>query len=354
MQGLQALRPQWNQLCQGHPLLCWEWLITWWKHFRNQRDELFVLTVTDQTGRLIGIAPWFARFSVGRGRVIHFLGCDRVFSDYQTVLHEKGYERSVAAALTSWLMHHAEGYASIELAGVATTDSIIRHFTNQLQQADHVVQQEQLQSCWRIELPQTWDEYLQRLSKTRRERARQLVRNYFDTNRAVIHTADSPQMLQAGLNTLTTLHQKRWNSLGQTGCFASMEFHAFLSEVSQEFFNIGKLRLQWVELDGQPVAAEMDFKDDHTLYMYQSGMDPEFSRHRPGWLGTIATLRNAIDQNYRYYDFLRGDEPYKAHWRGQAQPLSTVRIFANNPRAQISRTLFNLRSQAKRYIKSLS
>ncbi len=346
---LVGLRPRWNELAGGIPFRRWEWLATWWTHFRTRQDELLVLTVTDCAG-IVGIAPWFARRSATCGRVIHFLGSGLVCSDYATVLHAPSCEQQVAEALASWLSDHEQRSTWIELSGVSLEDPVVRHLAGQLEEREHVIDWRPRESCWRIEFPNSWEEYVGRLSRSRRGRVRQLKRRILDSDRAEIRVADSCETLGEGLDILADLHQKRQTSLGQPGCFALPQFHGFLNEVAGRFFDLGQLRMQWVEVDGHPVVAEIDFLGEHTLYMYQSGMDPDFSEHRPGWLGTIASLHHAIEEGYECYDFLRGDEPYKAHWRAEPQPVALVRAFPKNFRARLSQTLFQVHAEAKRYV----
>ncbi len=38
------------------------------------------------------------------------------------------------------------------------------------------------------------------------------------------------------------------------------------------------------------------------------------------------TFRDAFDMGMREYDFLRGEEPYKADWASQERRLANVRI----------------------------
>jgi hypothetical protein len=47
-------------------------------------------------------------------------------------------------------------------------------------------------------------------------------------------------------------------------------------------------------------------------------------------LAGIAVIRQAIAEGFRTYDLLRGDEPYKAHWRAVPTPMEQWTIV--NPR----------------------
>ena len=97
-------------------------------------------------------------------------------------------------------------------------------------------------------------------------------------------------------------------------------------------WQIGKLRLSWLELDDAPIAIEYSFTGGDTVYYYQGGFDPGVSQLGPGWLMSALSLRAAIAEGYRYFDFLRGDEPYKASWNATPRPLVERRVAGRRPR----------------------
>src|SRR5262249_30656192 len=153
---------------------------------------------------------------------------------------------------------------------------------------------------------------------------RRLVRKYFATGRVQLRSVRSADELDSADKILVDLHQRRQRALGQTGCFASQPFAQFHRDVLPWLLQTDQLRLHWLELDGRPIAAEYHFTSDGVMYAYQSGIDPESLAHEPGRLATIATLQAAIEQGFTSYDFLRGDEPYKAHWRAEPRRLLEV------------------------------
>ncbi len=77
----------------------------------------------------------------------------------------------------------------------------------------------------------------------------------------------------------------------------------------------GRLHLFWVELDGRPAVAEYFLLGDDATYSYQAGLNPDCMDDSPGRLGNLLGLRHAMGLGHRAFDFLRGDEPYKAHFR---------------------------------------
>ena len=346
------LAGEWNALAGDIPFRRWEWLEAWWKHFQRPSDQLFVLCVRDSTERLVGLAPWYARTSAMLGTVIQFLGSGKVCSDYLTILAADGFTERVGRRVADWLINESDiPWDDVELDGVAADDLAVTSFCERLVSSNHCVHRSAGLSCWKIALPDTWDEYVSRLSKSRRERVRQLHRQKFDTGSAVVKVAESAGELERGFDVLVDLHQRRRNNIGQAGCFSLPDFTGFLREAAERFLLLGRLRLQWIELDGRPIAAELDLQGGKMVYHYQSGIEPQLPRERPGWLGTSAALKSAIEQGYSAFDFLRGDETYKSHWRAEPVKTVNIRIAANSTTARLRQKISIRREHLKDWLK---
>jgi CelD/BcsL family acetyltransferase involved in cellulose biosynthesis len=348
-----ALAADWNRLAGDVPCRQWEWLEPWWRHYATASDELFVLTVRDAQGELIGIAPFYLSRSLSHGRVMRFLGSGDVCSDYLTILAAPDAQSIVIEEIAEYLVGEAaDRWDLIELAGVDACDEAVEMLVNLLSERDYLVHQQPGESCWRLELPRDWDSYLKTLSKGRRERSRQISRRLYDTGRAVSRQIVEPQELPRYFDVLIELHQKRRRSLGEPGCFSDPRFTAYHREVIERFFALGRLRLQCVLLDDRPVAIEYSLTGGGAIYFYQSGIETEILDQRPGWISTIGSLRAAIEQGYAAFDFMRGDEAYKSSWGARARPTLETRIIARRPSAQLRHTAWLAQRQMRRWAKA--
>jgi CelD/BcsL family acetyltransferase involved in cellulose biosynthesis len=135
--------------------------------------------------------------------------------------------------------------------------------------------------------------------------------------------------------------------------FASQRFAAFHRDLMAKLLERGQLLLHWVELDGAAVAAEYHLLGGRTVYAYQAGVDPAALGESPGRLAHIATIRKSIECGYRAFDFLRGDEPYKAHWRATPRGSVEVRVACRRWAAQTRLKLWRGGAWAKRRIRGL-
>ena len=179
-----------------------------------------------------------------------------------------------------------------------------------------------------VTLPNTWEAYLTQLSKNHRKRCRRWQRGYFDNGRAVVKTAESPEQLTTGLTILQQLHDSRRRSLGDQGVFERPTFRLFHQDAMERLLADERLRLAWIELDGEPIAVEYQLLSTDTVFAYQSGMDPSAAAHSPGSLSIMASIHWAIESGRTNFDFMRGDESYKASWGAAPHATHQAAAFA--------------------------
>ena len=110
---------------------------------------------------------------------------------------------------------------------------------------------------------------------------------------------------------------------------------ASTATLSAQLLALGQLRMSWTELDGTPFTAEYHFSSPDTVYTYQSGMDTNRLGESPGRLAYLLTTKRAIEEGFTHLDFLRGDEPYKAHFRAEAKPTFDYHVFPNRRLARL-------------------
>lgn len=326
---LQAVAAAWNALSADAPFRSHDWLASWWRYY-GAGHELCVLAAIDERDQLAGLAPLYLESTAARGRVLKLLGTGDICSDYLGLLTAPHREQEVTAAFAQAL---AEGdpaaagadWELLELSGVAADDAHVARLVGQLVEDGAQVHRREGPNCWRIELPATWDEYLESMSRSHRKQVRRVERRMLESGRAVLHTADADS-LDAAMGLLVDLHQRRRHSLAQPGCFASAEFSGFLHDAARRLLVSGRLELHWIELDGRAVAAEFHLLGGGVVYAYQAGVDPEALDEEPGRIINVATIKRAIELGRRGFDFLRGDEPYKAHWRAGPRPMLELRV----------------------------
>ncbi len=297
----EELRPQ----CTSYSVFSIpEWYAIWWKFFGDGKEPV-VLSVRDRED-LIGIAPLMKD-----GDCISFIGNTDV-SDYMDFIVAQGREKDVLSAIFEYLKK--QGWDRLELHCIpersATRDVLV-----DLCKSDGlstVIEDEEV--CPIIKLPSTWDEYLSKLSKKDRHELRRKFRRLEGVGSVKHYVAEDDERLPQAMEEFLRLH--KW-SREDKAAFMTDAMQSFFRALTTEFVKMGIAKLYFMELDGIKVSATMCFDYENTLYLYNSGYDPEFSHLSVGLLLKALCIRDAMETDKEVFDFLRGDEPYKYDLGGQ-------------------------------------
>lgn len=338
----------WEGLVSRRPTRSPMWLLGWWEQYGGGSKELLILLVREQ-GELIGIAPLYID-QIGSKRVVRLLGSGDVCTDHTTFFAKAGAEERVGRAVADFFAE-SRWWNRLQLECVDLDDLAMQGMLSQFRSRSFLAHRNPNVSCWNVALPDTWEGYLEMLSKSHRKRCRRLIRTYFDTGRAMVQEATAENFEDVWRRFLQ-LHAQRWGDPARPqGSFTSRRFLHFHEELARELFRRNQLRLCYLTCDEQPVAAEYQFIDHDTLYSYQSGMDTHAGECQPGNLSLIATIRFCIERKLKSLDLLRGDEPYKAHWRAEAAARHDIRVWPNGVLAKFELGLLGARQLAATWLK---
>lgn len=344
---LEPYSSRWDELAGACPFRSWTWLTTWWKHF-GESHQLRVLAVFDDNrdclatsacrapgapDALRGILPLYVDRSHARGRMLRLLGDGEVCSEHLDLLCDKDELSNVAASLASHLVTHASEWDSLQLTTLVEQDRHLTALIAKLSARGCRAARTAGTNLWSIPLPASWDDFLAMQSKSHRKQIRQLDRRVLEGSRAHWTEVCDDKGFDAAWPVLIDLHQRRRQSLGELGCFASAPWAKFHYEVARKLLAGGRLRLSVLDLNEQPIAVEYHLCDGSATYAYQGGIDPDRVADEPGQLAMILCVKRAIADRHERFELLRGDEPYKAHWRAAATATVDIEIIPPRPLA---------------------
>ncbi|MDR9449620.1 MAG: GNAT family N-acetyltransferase [Acidimicrobiia bacterium] len=164
----------------------------------------------------------------------------------------------------------------------------------------------------RLLLPAHHDAYLDGIGKKQRHEIRRKRRRFHDEH-------GSPQLtttrgIGEGFNQFVKMHR---DSGGTKGRFMTAEMSTWFATLAgQDGWQVDLLSGE----AGDPVAATFAWTDGEGYYLYNSAYD----RKAPGSPGMVLLsllIERAIEESYRVFDFLKGDEPYKFRLGATPRPL---------------------------------
>ena len=133
-----------------------------------------------------------------------------------------------------------------------------------------------------------------------------------------------------------TLHARRWQGQHTSTVFSSSStgrsFYrgSIPSAVRQGFADLSLLKL-----DERVIASAIGFHHAHEFSYYMPAWDPVYQRYAPSTLLIVHLMQYASARGATRFDFMLGDEPYKAQWATSDACVHTVIAARTNPAGRI-------------------
>lgn len=300
-----------------------DWLSTWWRHFGGERKLL--LLAVEEDNQILGIAPMMlSKYKLpafGSIRKIEFLGTRH--SDYNNFIISKKEIESVRC-ITEYL-YQSEDWDWIELKEIPDINYSKQLFSNPSLQLEF--NERVCNLCPYVTLPKKFESLQKTLGRNLRQNLNRYLRKIEKD-----HTISFKKYDEAGfsvkeaMNLLIKFHEAKWQSDGKPGAFADDTFRDFHMDIAESFAQKGWLGIYFLMVDGEPAAIQYTFEYYQKMYYYLGGFLPWYSDFSIGNLLIMFLLKDCIKRNFKEYDMLRGDEPYKFQWTKTYRKNFEVRL----------------------------
>jgi CelD/BcsL family acetyltransferase involved in cellulose biosynthesis len=355
-------RETWDDLVERSPAATpfsgWAFHRAWWDAYgANAHDETVVVTDALTDG-IVAIAPLMHRHevepldAVTQTKMRHgndvpltpvpptakavFFGAS-YHADYATILAAPDDLPAVAEVLVDHLARrpvatdlHPEPWDVVDLrrlrCGDPAADELAAAFGRREIREGWTLNVEREDVCPVVTLPlgASFDDYLSTLGKKSRHEIRRKVRRAEGVGAVALIDSKDPL---ADLDVFIDLHQRRW---GADGLFPPTPggdaARVFIRRLFEEHGPDGALRLAFLTVGGQRIAAGIHFRTADGYLYYNAGVDPDARDLSPGVLMVAAYVERALAQGCRRLDLLRGDEPYKYEWGAVDEPIQRILV----------------------------
>lgn len=332
---LEQFRESWNRLLQSNPASSIfqtpEWLAAWWQAFGRDK-ELRSLVFTDAEGQALGIAPLYRERNSFFGRTLttlRMVGTGSGDSDALDFVTSLGNEQLCAELFVRWLDQQKDW----DVCGLETLPQnslVAKRLGTRPQDAGWIVDAT-LTPNFVIDLPAAWPEYLNTLEPSFRPLLTRYPKRLQSRYRVRIRRSECAEELKDHLDILFQLHQMRWTGRGETGAFASTDRRNFYFNMAAAFLRRGWLEFWLLELDGEIVGAQFCFRYKGTVSLLQEGFHPKHTAEKIGYALRAHVLEEMIRGDAKRYDFLGGDDPYKAKFGARQEKYLNL-LFAGPSR----------------------
>lgn len=226
-------------------------------------------------------------------------------TDEQDVVAAPGDDADVAASVARWIASQRPPTVRLEFVPeerptLTTFDAVLAAAGYRVARARQIVSPV-------LDLPGSYDDYVQSLGKKARHELRRKVRRLETAGAATFHFASDAERA-AVLDRFFALHRL---SRGEKADFMTPDVAWFFRDVADALASLDRLRLGVLSFDGADAAVLFGFALGRVIALYNAAYDPGIASLSVGTVSHAWAIREAIASGYTTYDLLRGDEPYK-------------------------------------------
>lgn len=356
LKDFQTIRTDWDAVYKADSLaqffLSWVWLSGW---FQILSDPWLVLAArSNDDSSYVAFFPLILTQEQNQDGEIYrklCMGGNRM-ADYTGLICVPGYEETVISAFAEYIKNQLN-WSTFHLENILDTDPRMALFINNFAGEDFERQRSRVSNkdgidnyiCPYLSLPETWEQYLQDvLSLKMRRNVRRFMRTVENSDefRITQTTADN---LEKHIKILIHLWQARWQEKKGEQC---QQITGFLGRILRHCFENNCLYFPVLWHGDIPVGAIACWidSDKQSMLFYITGRDDRFNNPAPGIILNAYGIQYAIEQGFKTYEFLRGNEPYKFSFGTQERLIKHIvikRKFLNPKNLNLD---FDLISQA--------
>ncbi|HZR65963.1 MAG TPA: GNAT family N-acetyltransferase [Terriglobales bacterium] len=314
VQELAAIENEWLQLCERcsstTPFQRPEWILAWLEVFSPTHIRTIEVR---RDGKVVGLAPLLI-YSRREERVLAFMAGG--VSDYLDLLADPALEHEIVSVILDSVAK-LEGWTTFDLTDVSARSVLRRTLLSSFATVHD--------SCSVLTFPGSEKDLLQLLSKRQRANLRNGKSRLERAGGGEVEVATS-ESLPSFLDDLFYLHTTRWAHTGESGVLAQENIRAFHRKAAPTLLARGILRMCRLRVSGRTVAAMHTLRQQSTTFCYLQGFDPEFAFLSPGTQLMFSAIIDALQSGMNRFDFLRGEESYKDHWRAVSEPTYRIEL----------------------------
>ena len=335
IQAFAESRDAWERVYDSDPdaqfFLSWSWLAQWLPMLRNQ--WLVLAARPSDSEPCVAFFPLRVSLKEGKdGYLFNELNmAGNYLADYTGFICSPGYDHRAIPAFAAHIrkLH----WTRLHLENIRTTEARLRLFLEgfpasrfRIRAEERIIKPENVDNCAcaAVRLPDDWDVYLRRLSANTRQKLRRLLRQV-DTSDDLRITRSDAVSVGRDLNILLDFWARKWGHRKGDRLGALLKSG---SQMLKRNCDIGNLLLLILWRKDVPMGAVASFIDTRkkSLLFYMGGRDESFDNPPPGLVLHAYSIRHAIQNGYKTYDFLRGNEPYKYSFGGDERRIACMLI----------------------------
>jgi CelD/BcsL family acetyltransferase involved in cellulose biosynthesis len=321
----EQLGAEWNALLERGvcrvPFLRAEYQRAWWQHLGGgewSEAQLLVVSARDETGRLAGVAPLFAARNSENRPALLLVGSHAISDFLDLIVEPKDLDAFAGGLLDRLTAVDVPAWDVLDLYNLPADSPSRPALARAAAARGWAATEQHLEPTPIIRLPASWEAYLAMMDKKERHELKRKMRRAEGGEDQISWRMVDSEATETFLEMMALDADKAH--------FLTPAMRAQFREIVNAARAHGWLQLVFLEVNGCPAAAYLNFDFGNRLWIYNSAIDQRFSALSTGWVLLGNLLRWAIENKRAAFDFMRGGEDYKFRFGAVAEMIYRLQL----------------------------
>ena len=349
-ENLSALRSEWNDLFHARhhePSLSFEWTMAMVRNHVRPSDRCLLVSLR-RDGRTHGLIPLVVRRLTVLGQPMHLLA--PLSEEYNT--HSDLLVRSADAptmsAFVRALMTVDARWDYFRMARLLEDSPTARAMREVLSAGTLTHSVHEGIAAYVLPLPDSFDGYLAARTAKFRNHLKRSQRKLANAGALSTQEVDgSGNSLDAGLDALMRIEHASWKHEHGSAISAVEHQTGFYRQFCLGAHEEGRLHLQWLTIDGQPVAYNLGYlQGDHYHYL-KTSYDQSLRELSPSTVLRARLIESLIGRGLKVFDFPGEPYEWETQWTDTVRWRQVLTIYGATVRGRLLRLAERIRHRAR-------
>jgi len=334
---LDPLARAWDELAQANqlPLMAPACVMAWWRNLAPARAQPRVVVVREGE-RLVGLAPFYAGGRGSRGLGLRLPGIE--LGGRLAPLAAAGAEPAAAQAIARTLCAEGSRGGPVTLEGEPLGGDWAAALAGGWPGRRRPARRRyQVSGCPTVSLCEgSFEAWLQAKSSNFRREMRRLRRQFLAAQGT--SRASTAATLRADVEVFVRLHAARWEGRGSSS-FVGLggRLAGVLEDIGRALLeHDGRFRLRVLELDGEPISAQLFLAAGGRVLYVNGGWDERFAKLKPSMLGILDVIEEGFARGESTVDLGLGEQPYKLRFADGSDPVAWTVLIPSGARLPLA------------------
>jgi CelD/BcsL family acetyltransferase involved in cellulose biosynthesis len=343
--GLPSLRAEWQALFgsrQNEPSTSFEWTSAMARHHQRSGDRRFLVRV-DRGGSLAAIVPLVLRRFTVMGQAIALLTPLSEENNTHSDLLLASHDDDLVGAVVSGVLSLGARWDCFRMARVLEGNPLLSSFQRALTHRKTPFLVRPGLPAYVLDLPSSYAAYLAARSAKFRNHLKRTEKKLSAIGRPEFHQLGDAGGFEAAFDALMQIERNSWKQSFGSAITAVDHQAGFYRDFAQAALQDGSLHLQWLTIDGKPVAYNLGCLTRAGYHYLKTSYDHAYRPFGPATVLRARLIESLIANGVPRVDFPGEPYAWESQWTTTTRTRVALTVYPATVRGRLLRSADRLR-----------